>query len=211
MRHFQKCSMRSFLVEEVRFNGLAAFSTDVVVGDCAKESNVIEFAIYDMNFFGHYLEETVGVATIRAGQTDLWAAGWRCGFHVLPRLLPRLRDRLQRSAPVLGRSKPGLSWHARAFRGLVALSRCCARGRAHSTFVANPTDSSVKALIRDLHGSAGTTPGHSWTVPAPRVKPGSTVTTGASGIKPGTCDARSDMALLLPSPACLGKLRVMRQ
>jgi hypothetical protein len=97
---------------------LYVFGSD---GDCAKESNVIELAIYDMNFFGHYLEEAVGVATIRTGQKDLGVAWWGCGFHVLPR---------------------------------------------------------SKALIRDLHGSAGTTLGHSWTVPAPRVKPGSTVTLG---------------------------------
>ena len=58
-------------------------------------------------------------------------------------VLPRPQDRLKRSAPVPGRSKLGLSRRGQVFQGLFELSRCCARGRAHSAFVVYPTVSSV--------------------------------------------------------------------
>ena len=58
-------------------------------------------------------------------------------------ILPRPQDRRQRSAPVLGRSKPGRRGRNQVFQGLFALSRCCARGRAHSAFIVYPTVSPV--------------------------------------------------------------------
>jgi len=59
-------------------------------------------------------------------------------------ILPGPQDRRQRSAPVPGRSNAG--WHRDVLvcQGLLAFSRCCARGRAHSGLVVHPSVSSVK-------------------------------------------------------------------
>ena len=59
-------------------------------------------------------------------------------------ILPGPQDRRQRSAPVPGRSNAG--WHrdVLVFQGLLAFSRCCARGRAHSGLVVHPSVSSVQ-------------------------------------------------------------------
>ena len=56
---------------------------------------------------------------------------------------PGPQNRQQWSAPVPGRSKPGLSRRDPVFQGLFGLSHCCDRGRAHSAFVMYSTVSSV--------------------------------------------------------------------
>jgi hypothetical protein len=59
-------------------------------------------------------------------------------------ILPRPRDWQRTSAPVPGRSQPGGCHRAQVFQGLLAFSRCCARGRAHSAWVAPASVSAAR-------------------------------------------------------------------
>jgi uncharacterized membrane protein len=75
---------------------------------------------------------------------------WRAPRQPDPELLPSP----QRSAPVPGRSQPGGCYHDQVFQGLLTFLRCCARGRAHSAFVAHPTVSSVITPVPEVPPAA---------------------------------------------------------
>jgi hypothetical protein len=66
----QQQAERSFVLDLVQFNRLAAFATHVVIHCRCKEMNVIEPAIDDMSFFGHYLDKVTRIATIRTRASD---------------------------------------------------------------------------------------------------------------------------------------------